>query len=115
MVPSLRRDAACEMDAVLQTPEPVATSHPRKSLSWARWKTHHEERKPLDVSPAAITLALLLTDEETPVMWRKWRMHHPRRPLRQYEVFGVVIADSQEDITWRSRALLADHSVASCC
>jgi hypothetical protein len=29
-----------------------------------QWKTHHEERKPLDASPAAITLALLLTDEE---------------------------------------------------
>jgi hypothetical protein len=29
-----------------------------------QWKTHHEERKPLDASPAAITLAQLLTDEE---------------------------------------------------
>jgi len=29
-----------------------------------RWIAHHEERKPLDASPAAITLALLLTDEE---------------------------------------------------
>jgi hypothetical protein len=29
-----------------------------------RWKTHHEERKVIDASPAAITLALLLTDEE---------------------------------------------------
>src|ERR1019366_4475790 len=28
-----------------------------------RWIAHHEERKPLDASPAAITLALLLTDE----------------------------------------------------
>jgi hypothetical protein len=27
-------------------------------------KTHVEERKPLDASPAAVTLALLLTDEE---------------------------------------------------
>jgi hypothetical protein len=29
-----------------------------------RWKTHHEERKVVDASPAAVTLALLLTDEE---------------------------------------------------
>jgi hypothetical protein len=30
-----------------------------------QWKTHHEERKVIDVtSPAAITLALLPTDEE---------------------------------------------------
>jgi hypothetical protein len=29
-----------------------------------RWKTHPEERKVIDASPAAITLALLLTDEE---------------------------------------------------
>jgi hypothetical protein len=29
-----------------------------------QWKTHHEERKVIDASPAAITLALLLTDEE---------------------------------------------------
>jgi hypothetical protein len=28
-----------------------------------RWKTHHEEDKVIDASPAAITLALLLTDE----------------------------------------------------
>jgi hypothetical protein len=31
---------------------------------FGRWKTRAEERKPLDASPAAITLALLLTDEE---------------------------------------------------
>ena len=29
-----------------------------------QWKTHHEDRKAIDTSPAAITLALLLTDEE---------------------------------------------------
>jgi hypothetical protein len=29
-----------------------------------QWKTHHEERKRLDPAPAAITLAMLLTDEE---------------------------------------------------
>jgi hypothetical protein len=29
-----------------------------------RWKTHSEEHKPLDAWPAAITLAMLLTDEE---------------------------------------------------
>jgi len=29
-----------------------------------QWKTHHEERWLIDASPAAITLALLLTDEE---------------------------------------------------
>jgi hypothetical protein len=29
-----------------------------------RWKTHHEEHKVIDASPAAITLALLLTDGE---------------------------------------------------
>jgi hypothetical protein len=29
-----------------------------------QWKTHREERTVIDVSPAAITLALLLTDEE---------------------------------------------------
>jgi hypothetical protein len=29
-----------------------------------RWKTHHEEREVIDASPAAITLALLLTEAE---------------------------------------------------
>jgi len=29
-----------------------------------QWKTHHEERKVIDTSTAAVTLALLLTDEE---------------------------------------------------
>ncbi len=29
-----------------------------------QWKAHHEERKVIDASPAAITLVLLLTDEE---------------------------------------------------
>jgi hypothetical protein len=29
-----------------------------------QWKTHREERKAIDASQAAITLALLLTDEE---------------------------------------------------
>jgi hypothetical protein len=29
-----------------------------------QWKTHREEHKVIDASPAAITLALLLTDEE---------------------------------------------------
>jgi hypothetical protein len=29
-----------------------------------QWKTHHEERKVIDASQAAITLAILLTDEE---------------------------------------------------
>ena len=40
-------------------------SHERQAAEeLGQWKTHHEERKPLDASPAAITLALLLTDEE---------------------------------------------------
>jgi hypothetical protein len=29
-----------------------------------QWKTHHEERKVIDASPAAITLAMLMTGEE---------------------------------------------------
>src|SRR5450759_3596687 len=29
-----------------------------------QWKTHHEERRVIDASPAAITLATLLTGEE---------------------------------------------------
>jgi hypothetical protein len=29
------------------------------------WKTHHEERKVIDASTAAVTLALLLTDEKS--------------------------------------------------
>jgi hypothetical protein len=39
--------------------------HERQAVAeLQQWKTHHEERKSLDASPAAITLALLLTDEE---------------------------------------------------
>jgi hypothetical protein len=36
----------------------------RAAEELSQWKTCVEERKPLDASPAAITLALLLTDEE---------------------------------------------------
>jgi hypothetical protein len=36
----------------------------RAAQELERWKRHHEERKVIDASPAAITLALLLTDEE---------------------------------------------------
>jgi len=39
--------------------------HERQALEeLEQWRTHHEERKPLDASPAAVTLALLLTDED---------------------------------------------------
>jgi hypothetical protein len=36
----------------------------RRAEELERWNTHVEEPRPLDASPAAITLALLLTDEE---------------------------------------------------
>ena len=36
-----------------------------------QWKTHHEERWLIDASPAAITLALLLTDEELDSLERR--------------------------------------------
>jgi len=35
----------------------------RPPRNWSR-KTHHEERKVIDASPAAITLGMLMTDEE---------------------------------------------------
>jgi hypothetical protein len=34
-----------------------------------QWKTHHEERKVIDASPAAITLAMLVTTGS----WTRWR------------------------------------------
>jgi hypothetical protein len=43
----------------------VLQGHERQAAErLERWKTGGEERKPLDEPPAAITLALLLTDEE---------------------------------------------------
>ena len=43
-----------------------------------QWKTHSEERKPLDASPAAITLALLLTDEELDSLEKRARVGETR-------------------------------------
>ena len=39
---------------------------------------NHEERKPLDASPAAITLAMLLTDEELDSVRRCGLLKRPR-------------------------------------
>jgi hypothetical protein len=38
--------------------------HEHHAAELEQWKTHHEVRKVIDASPAAITLALLLTGEE---------------------------------------------------
>jgi hypothetical protein len=36
-----------------------------------QWKTHHEERKPLDTSRAAITLTMICTREQLEEMERR--------------------------------------------
>jgi hypothetical protein len=48
---------------VSRSPNCAATSG-KPPRNWNRGRTHHEERKVIDASAAAITLAMLLTDEE---------------------------------------------------
>jgi hypothetical protein len=61
-------------------------SHERRAAEELEpWKTHHEERKALDTSEAAIRRALLVTDEELDslgeVGWR-WRNRGARTTRR---------------------------------
>jgi hypothetical protein len=61
-----------EADRLVTRLDPVVVSlvsglrgHERQAAEeLEQWKTHHKEPKRVDASPAAITLALLLTDEE---------------------------------------------------
>jgi len=57
---------------------------PQAAEELGQWKTHREERKAIDASQAAITLALLLTDG-----WTRWR-----RVLEMEKLRG---ADDQVD------------------
>jgi hypothetical protein len=48
----------------------------------SQWKTHIEERHVIDASPAAITLAMLMTDEELDSLEKRGRWSWRNRGAR---------------------------------